>query len=197
MNSASLTDGHGHLHSATSPSNRITAMKRLIIFILAIIWLISGCAQFHSKEEIVYEDGKLQKFSYLNESEGSLKSEANDAAFMDAVEVLKKTDPAALPQLNDLPRFQKSQTERPRPYTGVIKNTTRYNVVLPSLNSGATLAIPAHGWIEYTVYSRKSDLTVYSDGKPFYCLTIQADPKNYEYMCKRYDFLAEIAKPEP
>ncbi len=171
-------------------------MKRLIIFILAVIWLISGCAQFHNKEEIVYEDGKLQKFSYYNESKGSLKNQGDDSAFMDAVDVLKRTDPAALPQLNDLPRFQKSRGSS-RPYTGVIKNSTRYDLVVPSLNSDATITIPAHGWIEYTAYSKNFEVTVYSDGKPFYCLTICADPKNYQYACKKYDFIAEIAKEEP
>jgi hypothetical protein len=166
-------------------------MKRIMIFILGTVWLL-GCTQFHSKEEIVYEDGKLQKFAYSNDSQ-----RGNDSAFMDAIDVLRRADPAAMPQLDDLPRFQDKKTESARPYTGVIKNTTRYEVAVPSLNSGATIAIPAHGWVEYTAYQKKFDLTVYSDGKPFYCLKIAADPKNFQYMCKHYDFIAEIVKPEP
>ena len=67
---------------------------------------------------------------------------------------------------------------------------------MPSLNSGATLQIPPHGWIEYIAYTKNFDVTVYSDGKPFYCLKICVDPKNYQYMCKQYDFMAEIVKPE-
>jgi hypothetical protein len=172
-------------------------LRTMIISIWVMVWLISGCAQFNSKEEIVYEEGKLQKFSYLNESQGTVKSKANDSAFMDAVEVLGKVDPAALPQLGDLPRFQKDKKGSARTYTGVIKNATKYNVVVPSLNSGATLSIPAHGFIEYVAYTRTFDLTVFSDGNPFYCLKIKADPKNYQYMCKQYDFIAVIDKPEP
>ncbi len=68
---------------------------------------------------------------------------------------------------------------------------------MPSLNSGGTLMIPARGWIEYVAYTKNFDLTVYADGKPFYCLKICADPKQYQYMCKNYDFMAEIVKPEP
>ena len=84
-------------------------MRRIVICTWGIMWLFSGCANFNSKEEIVYEKGKLQKFSYLNESQGSPKSDANGGAFMDAVEVLQKADPAAMPQLADLPRFQKNK----------------------------------------------------------------------------------------
>ena len=172
-------------------------MSKSIIVVGMILWLLSGCAQFHSQEEIVYDNGKLQKFSYLNESHGTRKSEAKDSAFMDAIEVLRKTDPTALPQLADLPRFQKNTRPPVGIYTGVIKNNTKYDVSVPSMNSDATLQIPAHGWIEYRAYTRNFDLTVYSDGKPFYCLKICSNPKNYQYACKQYDFIAEIVKPEP
>lgn len=173
-------------------------MLKIWIYLLAIIWLISGCATINSKEEIVYEDGKLQKFSYLNESKGSLPKQGNDAAFMDAIDTLRRVDPSALPQLADLPSAKTNFHKPPaRTYTGVIKNSTKTDVVVPSLNSGGTLVIPAHGFIEYVAYVRNFDLTVYSDGKPFYCLKIAADPKNYQYMCKQYDFIAEIVKPEP
>ena len=167
-------------------------MRKIFICLGAISWLLFGCAQFHSTEEIVYEDGKLQKFSYYNESQKS-----DSTAFMDALDVLRRADPAAMPQLADLPRFQRDQKMCAATYTGVIKNSTRYDVSVPSLNSGATLQIPAHGWIEYRAYARSFDLTVYSDGKPFYCLKICADPRNYQYACKKYDFIAEIVKPEP
>ena len=59
------------------------------------------------------------------------------------------------------------------------------------------MSIPPHGWIEYVAYTKNFDLTIYADGKPFYCLKICADPKQYQYMCKNYDFLAEIVKSEP
>jgi hypothetical protein len=40
-------------------------------------------------------------------------------------------------------------------------------------------------------------VTAYHDGKPFYCLKLSAHPKEYPFMCKQYDFMAEIVKPEP
>jgi hypothetical protein len=83
------------------------------------------------------------------------------------------------------------------PYTGIIKNNTRYEVSIPSETSDATLVIPPHSWIEYTVWTRRTIVTAYHDGKPFYCLTLCAVPCEYPFMCKKYDFMAEIVKPEP
>lgn len=83
-------------------------------------------------------------------------------------------------------------------YVGVIKNQTRYDVYVPSRNSGATLIIPARGFIEYVSYEKDFVVTVYRDGKPFDCLKINAHPHEYAFMCKNdYDFIAEIVKPEP
>jgi hypothetical protein len=81
-------------------------------------------------------------------------------------------------------------------YTGIIKNTTRYEVSIPSENSGGTLVIPPHGWIEYTIWTHTVDVTAYHDGKPFYCLKLSARPQGYPFMCKKYDFMAEIVKGE-
>ena len=85
---------------------------------------------------------------------------------------------------------------RPRLYTGIIKNKSNCDVSLYSGNSDAALIIPAHGWIEYDAWLRHFDLTAYCDGKPFYCLNINANPKAYPFMCKNYDFMVEIVKPE-
>jgi hypothetical protein len=82
-------------------------------------------------------------------------------------------------------------------YTGIIKNKTRYEVSVPSENSDVTLVIPAHSWIEYTMWTHQSDVTAYRDGKPFYCLKLAAQPQEYPFMCKKYDFMAEIVTPEP
>jgi len=82
------------------------------------------------------------------------------------------------------------------PYTGIIKNKTRYEVSIPSENSDATLTIPPNGWIEYTMWTHQADVTVYYEGKPFYCLKLAAHPKEYSFMCSKYDFMAEIVKPE-
>ncbi len=105
-------------------------------------------------------------------------------------------DETALPEMRELPvprRFKKDTQK----YTGVIKNKTNHEVNIPSSNSQGTLTIPPQGWIEYISWTRNFDLTVYSEGRPFYCLKIYAKPKNYEYMCSRYDFIAEIIRPEP
>jgi hypothetical protein len=107
-------------------------------------------------------------------------------------------DAAGLPDRRDLPfpaNLQRNETARR--YTGIIKNKTRYEVSVPSENSDATLVIPPHGWIEYTMWTRRANVTAYNDGKPFYCLKLCADPSEYLFMCSRYDFMAEIVKPEP
>jgi hypothetical protein len=105
---------------------------------------------------------------------------------------------AALPDMRDLPIPKSLKKERHvRLYTGIIKNKTRYDVEVPSGNSGATLTIPAKSWIEYTSWSPRFDLTAYRDGKPFYCMKIYANPKSYPFMCQKYDFIIEIVKAEP
>jgi hypothetical protein len=82
------------------------------------------------------------------------------------------------------------------PYTGIIKNNTGCEVSIPSENSDATLVIPAHSWIEYTMWTRSTEVTAYHNGKPFYCLKLFANPCQYPFICKKYDFMAEIVKPE-
>jgi hypothetical protein len=83
------------------------------------------------------------------------------------------------------------------PYTGIIKNKTRYEVSIPSDNSDATLVIPPYGWTEYTIWTHKYDVAAYYNGDPFYCLKLSANPQAYTFKCKKYDFMAEIVKPEP
>jgi hypothetical protein len=90
-----------------------------------------------------------------------------------------------------------SEFQEVRSYTGIIKNKTRYEVAIPSQNSDATVLIPPHGWIEYTIWTQKSDVTAYHGGQPFYCLKISAQPEGSPFMCKKYDFIAEIGKEEP
>lgn len=82
-------------------------------------------------------------------------------------------------------------------YTGIIKNKTRYEVSIPSENSDGTLVVPPNSWIEYTIWTHQADVTAYREGKPFYCLKLAAHPHEYPFMCKKYDFMAEIVKPEP
>jgi hypothetical protein len=107
-------------------------------------------------------------------------------------------DPSALPGRDVFPvPANLRENERARRYTGIIKNKTRYEVSVPSENSDATLVIPPHSWIEYTMWTRRANVTAYHDGKPFYCLKLYADPREYAFMCDKYDFMAEIVKPEP
>jgi hypothetical protein len=105
------------------------------------------------------------------------------------VAAVDPADPTGLPAA--------SESQEVRLYTGIIKNKTRYEVAIPSKNSDATLLIPAYGWIEYTIWAQHANITAYHDGKPFYCLNIFAHPQEYPFMCKKYDFMAEIIAPEP
>jgi hypothetical protein len=105
---------------------------------------------------------------------------------------------ALLPEMSDLPvPASLRNRRRANEYTGIIKNKTNYDVSVPSGNSGANLVIPAKGFIEYTSWLRQFDLTAYYEGKPFYCLKINAHPQTYAFMCRKYDFIAEIVKAEP
>jgi hypothetical protein len=109
-----------------------------------------------------------------------------------------RTDPSAFPALGDLPYPEgMKKAKAVRRYTGIIKNQTRYEVEVASENSDATLTIPPHSWIEYTMWTPRASVTAYRDGKPFYCLKILAQPREYAFMCSKYDFMAEIVKPEP
>jgi hypothetical protein len=170
---------------------------RIIAFIALASWLAgAGCAYGpldRHVEEIQYENGKLRKFSYLDDSYGQKGDSSN---FVAAIDTLKHVDPMALPELEDLP-VPGLTKPRPRPYTGVIQNKTRYEVSIPSENSDGTLVIPPYGWIEFIAWSQFFKLTAYHDGKPFYCLKIHVHPKTYPFMCRKYDFMAEIVKPEP
>jgi hypothetical protein len=105
---------------------------------------------------------------------------------------------AGLPNMQDLPvPASIHKNKEVARYTGIIKNRTRHEVSIPSKNSDATLLIPPNDWIEYTIWTRRSDVTAYHNGKPFYCLNLLAHPKAYPFMCKKYDFMAEIVKEEP
>lgn len=170
---------------------------RILAFLALMSWLggagcVSGPLDRHV-EEIQYENGKLRKFSYLDDAYGKKGDSSNFAA---AIDTLRTVDPQAIPELQDLPVPGLSKP-RTRPYTGIIQNKTNYEVSIPSRNSIGTLVIPPHSWIEYIAWDQFFDVTAYHDGKPFYCLKIHAHPRTYPFMCKKYDFLAEIVKPEP
>ena len=84
------------------------------------------------------------------------------------------------------------------PYSGVIQNHSKYDISFPSANSSGTLIVPAGGYLEYRVYTPSFNLIGYVDGKPYYCQKIDVRPRGYAFMCKHYDFMAEVmAKEEP
>uniref|UniRef100_A0A7V4G7E9 Uncharacterized protein n=1 Tax=Desulfobacca acetoxidans TaxID=60893 RepID=A0A7V4G7E9_9BACT len=85
------------------------------------------------------------------------------------------------------------------PFTGIIKNNTLYELSVPSYNSLGTLIVPPRGWIEYVVWDDHVDLIPYRDGRPipWGCQKIKVKPKAYPFMCKNYDFVAEITAPAP
>lgn len=153
--------------------------KKIIFLMLAMVWLVAGFPT---------DQGQRAYAAPLAASTGG-----NDSLVFDPFTV----DPGALPNVRDLPvPTNVMQHERPRRYTGIIKNRSNCDVSLYSRNSNATLIIPAHGWIEYDAWVRHFNLTAYCDGKPYYCMNINANPAAYPFMCKNYDFMVEIVKPE-
>jgi hypothetical protein len=165
-------------------------MRRLLCFILglAIFW---GCAHFEHREEIVYEEGKLKKYAYYDESRGK-KDERKSSAFIEAIDIIKRSDESALPELKDLPFPEKPKIKKSKLYTGIIKNNTNYDLAVPASNSMGTITVPARGWVEYKVWQSPFKLISYKDGEPFVCHTVKVDPKAFDYMCKKYDFMAVI-----
>jgi hypothetical protein len=164
-------------------------MDKKIIALMAIALWCFGCASITPQQA-----GKISQAPSSSIAQNVPVAVGASDLIFDPVSV----DTSALPDLRDLPfpaGLKKQQ--KIRKYTGIIKNKTKYEVSVPSGNSDATLSIPAHSWIEYTVWTRKFDITVYHGGKPFFCLKIKARPRNYQFMCSRYDFMAEIVKPEP
>jgi hypothetical protein len=77
-------------------------------------------------------------------------------------------------------------------YVGLIRNCTDRPISVPSENSGATLIVPAHSFIAYTAWTKDFTLEGYLDVKKVFCKKIFASPKQFTYMCKQYDFMAEI-----
>lgn len=161
--------------------------KKILIFTMLMVFVV-GCGMGVSERQGV----PLTSYGGQKSLIGSEASD-NPLVFNPEQDV-----EAALPDMRDLPipvSLQKGK--QVRLYTGIIKNKTRYEVEVPSGNSGANLVIPARGWIEYISWVRRFDLTAYHAGKPFYCMKIFAQPRNYAFMCQQYDFMVEIVKPEP
>ncbi len=82
------------------------------------------------------------------------------------------------------------------PYTGVINNTTSHAITFYSKNSGATLIVPARSWMEYVTWVPEFRMIGYLNGEPYYCENIAVTPDQVQFMCKSYDFMAEIVQEE-
>lgn len=163
-------------------------MYRKIIPLIILVGLFAGCEGGAGSS--VRQGRELTSYGAITGVFSTVGSE-NDLIFSPSeVE-------SALPAMRDLPVPSTLKKERAYQYTGIIKNKTTCEVSIPAGNSGATLIIPPKGWIEYPVWGRRYDVTAYHNGKPFYCLKIYVQPKNYAFMCKKYDFMVEIVKPEP
>lgn len=164
-------------------------MNKKIILVTALAFLCLGYVAANAQETGIY----YQTPAPMAVPDPS-KPPARGDLFFDPL----TPDPSALPGGGVLPvPANLYENERARRYTGIIKNKTRYEVSVPSESSDATLTIPPNSWIEYTIWTRRANVTAYRDGKPFYCLKLWADPREYPFMCSKYDFIAEIVKPEP
>jgi len=173
-------------------------MIKKIIPLLICLTMSIGCvmAVDRQTQEILYQDGKLQKFAYYSEQYGK---HDDSSSFMEAIDIIRRADPMALPEFGDLPMpsAKSDKYERVKKYVGIIKNDTKYDINIPSLNSQGTITIPARGWVEYVVWSPTFKFTAYKDGKPYSCFNITVNPGEFPFMCSRYDFMAVIGEAEP
>lgn len=174
--------------------------KKFIFSILILALLISGCAVGlidRHVEEILYSNGKLQKYSYYDETYG--RSEQDSSVFLDAIDIIRRSDSGALPELKDLPlpKPKRRIIKKARSYVGIIRNYTNHQVTVRSQNSAATLTVPPRGWIEFITWSDSVNFTAFVNGKPYRCFKITANPGEYPFKCKDYDFMAIIGAPEP
>ena len=128
----------------------------IVLFLMFLLPCLTGCVTAepldHKRQELVYEDGKVQKFSYCGDVYGTNKGTVSND-FVEAVDMLTKVDPSVLPNLSDLPGMKPRQPKI-QAYTGLIQNFTEYDISIPSGNSGATLVVPARGWLEYVNWER-------------------------------------------
>jgi hypothetical protein len=171
-------------------------IKLLFLVSLPIVGL--GCAMQpldHTRREILYEQGKVQKFAYAGDAYGSNRP-GESQEFLQAIDILRDVDPSVLPHPADLPTASPKQARRK--YVGLIQNFTNYDISIPSDNSGATLIVPAQGWLEYINWGSDVRLKGFVNGKQVYYQSLKAQPGKFKYMGNKYDFMAEIqAPPEP
>lgn len=156
-------------------------MDKKFTAIAAILFYCFGCAGSAPQGQNAYETNRALMASNVAGQSGLVFDPLN-------------IDGSALPDIHDLPS---PPIQPAKKYTGIIKNNTRFEVSIPARNSSATIIIPPYSWVEYTAWNSFFNLTVYHDGTPFYCLNIHAHLQNYPFMCKKYDFIAEIVKEEP
>ncbi len=173
-------------------------IRYLGIFLMLLA--VGACAGLDRHlEEIVYSDGKIQKYTYLDDLYGNTaKGQEQKKVFFDALEMLKGKE-SVLPKLEDLPvpNPELVKSKKTKAYTGVIRNFTNVDLTLPSDNSSATLVVPARGYLEYVSWSPSFQLTAYCQGQPYCRQTIRVAPKRYAFLSKSYDFLVDIKPDKP
>jgi hypothetical protein len=170
--------------------------------LLVLVCLMLGCATpvppSHTRQEILYEDGRLQKFAYSGYLYGAPDSAAaSQAPIISALTLLQQCDPKALPRLEDLPTFPSQTPLITRRYLGLIQNLSKYDVSIPSANSDATLIVPAHGWLEYVAWEPEVRLAGFVEGKQVYFQRLRVRPRAYQYLGNSYDFVATIQPVPP
>ena len=73
-------------------------MRTVIIFLLmGLLTIVWGCALpplDHTRQEILYEDGKVQKFSYAGDIFGPNQGPGESGQFREAIDVLREVDPS-------------------------------------------------------------------------------------------------------
>jgi hypothetical protein len=167
-------------------------MYKTIILIAAIIPWCFGCVgAVGGTPQRAYDSNNIASMTVAANAPKKLGS--NGLVFNPT-----EIDVSALPSLQDLPVPATLKNQRKaHEYTGIIKNKTRYKISIPSKNSDATLIIPPHSWITYTIWVKHENVTAYHRGNPYYCLNILAHPGEYPFICKKYDFMVEILPREP
>ncbi len=165
-------------------------MDKKILCLLALAALACGCANnYYSQSDTGIYSPAQPGYAFTTSEQLATGEKARVFNPLDV-------EQEALPKLADLPTPPGLRRHTAK-YTGIIKNKTRYDLSIPAANSDATLTLPARGWIEYTAWTNRFDVTAYRDGKPFYCMKVDAHPKEYPFMCKNYDFICEVVRPEP
>jgi hypothetical protein len=174
-------------------------MPKNFLYACAILMVCLGCA-YTQREEIIFENGKVQKYFYSGEP----RSRGDTSVFVDPVnEIIQSTTVMIPPEDMPLPKAPVKVRKPIRLYTGIIQNHTQYDISIPSGNSAGTLVVPARSYLEYNTWDPRINLYGYVDGKQIYYQKIVPQHGKFKYLGRAYDFVAQIKgaesleKPKP